>query len=113
MTELQKQVGQRLREYRNAKGYSIEELAHIADMNAVHLAALERGEKNFTISTFEKVVISLDISFAEVFSFQKEIDAPVDPLIQKSASLLTRLSDEDKQFVFQTIQHLERKQSKK
>lgn len=108
MSDLKKQIGQRLREYRNAKEYSIEELAHIADMNAVHLASLERGEKNITLSTLEKVVGALGISFADVFSFEETIKQPEYPIVDKASSLMRKMTAEEQEFIYQTIQFISR-----
>lgn len=109
MVDLKKQVGQRLREFRNVKGYSIEELAHLAGMNAVHLATLERGEKNITLSTLEKVVTALDISFTDVFSFDDTIE-PIDlPIIGKVSALMKTLTTEEQEYIYQSTLFLSRK----
>lgn len=106
MSDLQKLIGQRVREYRNAQGYSIEELAHIADMNAVHLASLERGEKNITLSTLEKVSKALDVQLADVFSIEKPITASEYPIADKAASFMKMMTEEEQEFIIQTIQFI-------
>lgn len=108
MTDLKKQTGQRLREFRNAKSYSIEELAHIADMNAVHLASLERGEKNITLSTLEKVVTALGISLTDVFSFEIEVAQPECPTVDKASTLMKQMTIEEQDFILKTIQFISR-----
>lgn len=112
MADLKKVIGQRLRDYRNAKGYSIEELAHIADLNAVHLASLERGEKNFTISTLEKVVTALGISFIDVFSFEQPVETPADPVLEKISALTKNMAVEEREFIYQTIHFLNKNKEK-
>lgn len=113
MTELKNQLGQRLREFRNAKGYSIEELAHIATLNAVHLASLERGEKNITLSTLEKIVDALEISFTDVFSFEREIPRVSSPIADKSASLMRDMTEDEQEFILQTIRFINRNKIEK
>lgn len=108
MADLKKQIGQRLREFRNAKGYSIEELAHIADMNAVHLASLERGEKNITLSTLEKVVTALGISLTDVFSFETKVAQPEYPTVDKASTLMKQMTPEEQDFILKTIQFISR-----
>jgi transcriptional regulator with XRE-family HTH domain len=103
---LQKLIGQRVRDYRNAKGYSIEELAHIADMNAVHLASLERGEKNITLSTLEKVSKALGVPLADVFSIEKAVTASEYPIVDKAAVLMQTMTEEEQHFIIQTIQFI-------
>ena len=106
MSNLQKLIGQRVRDYRNAKGYSIEELAHIADMNAVHLASLERGEKNITLSTLAKVSKALGVPLSDVFSIEKTVTVSEYPIADKAAALMQTMTEEEQQFIIQTIQFI-------
>ena len=112
MAELKERVGRRIREYRNAKGYSIEDLAHRAELNAVHLASLERGEKNITISTLEKIVNTLEISFADVFDFTSPIEHPSSPIADKSHALMRGMSAEEQEFIYQTIKFIQKNKTR-
>ena len=49
--KLIKAVGNRIREFRNEKGFSQEELANEADIPLSQIGRIERGETNPTIST--------------------------------------------------------------
>ncbi|MDR3294553.1 MAG: helix-turn-helix transcriptional regulator [Clostridiales Family XIII bacterium] len=103
MSDTQIKIGKRIREFRNAKTYSIEELAHIAGLNAVHLASLERGEKNATLATLEKVVEALGISFGMLFAFGDEIiRSQGEPLDDKIIAMVGTLSQKEKQFVYES-----------
>lgn len=62
-----KQIGERLRSYRNQNGWSQEELAERAGLHPTYIGQLERGEKNATLDTISKVAIALNISLAELF----------------------------------------------
>lgn len=60
-------VGQRLRSYRQQKGLTQEELAEKADLHPTYIGQAERGEKNLTLVSLEKILAALELSFAEFF----------------------------------------------
>lgn len=47
-------IGDRIRAYRNQKGWSQEYLAEKADVHHTYIGQLERGEKNATIESISK-----------------------------------------------------------
>ncbi|KAF6619841.1 helix-turn-helix transcriptional regulator, partial [Paenibacillus sp. EKM208P] len=71
MTELRKQMGTRIRAIRNAKGPTQQKLADIASLDYRYIGALERGERNISIDTLEKVLTALNVSISELM-FSKE-----------------------------------------
>ena len=62
-----KQIGERLRSYRNQKGWSQEELAEQAGLHPTYIGQLERGEKNATLDSISKVALALNISLSQLF----------------------------------------------
>ena len=62
-----KQVGERLRSYRNQNGWSQEELAERAGLHPTYIGQLERGEKNATLDSISKVAVALNISLSQLF----------------------------------------------
>lgn len=69
MSDIAKIVGIRIRDLRNEKGWSQEELAHRAGTHPSHLGRLERGEKSATLDSIEKVINALDITFEDLFKY--------------------------------------------
>lgn len=61
-------VGARIRHFRHLRGLSQEQLALQAGLNTAFLGHLERGLKSPTITTLEKLVRALDITFEELFA---------------------------------------------
>ena len=61
-------VGGRIRYFRHLRKLSQEQLALQAGINPAFLGHLERGLKSPTITTLDKLVRALDISFEELFS---------------------------------------------
>ena len=67
MSEIAKAVGQRIRNYRTHKGLSQEKLAELVGCHPTYIGQLERGEKNATIETVEKISSALQISLSTLF----------------------------------------------
>lgn len=66
--ELADRIGSRIRELRNEAGLSQEKLADRCGVHRTYIGAIERGEKNITAKTAEKVGAALDVSIEELFS---------------------------------------------
>lgn len=69
MNDIKKVIGLRIRNLREERGWSQEELAHRASISPSHFGRLERGERGATIHSLEKVTNALDITFEELFRF--------------------------------------------
>ena len=60
-------VGQRIRSYRQKANMTQEELAERAELHYTYIGQVERGEKNLTLSSLEKILDALDLSFSDFF----------------------------------------------
>lgn len=67
MSDIAKIIGQRIRNYRTQKGLSQEKLAELAGFHPTYIGQLERGEKNATLESVEKIASAMDISLSELF----------------------------------------------
>ena len=67
MSNITKAVGQRIRNYRTKKGLSQEKLAELSGCHPTYIGQLERGEKNATIESIERITSALDISLSKLF----------------------------------------------
>lgn len=67
MSDIAKTVGKRLRAYRASLGFSQEKLAEKAGLHPTYIGQVERGEKNLTIESLEKITKALEIPMADVF----------------------------------------------
>ncbi|MGG4555159.1 helix-turn-helix domain-containing protein [Paenibacillus humicus] len=72
MAELREFLGNRIRAIRNAKGLTQQNLADTSDLDYRYIGALERGERNFSIDTLEKVLTALNISMYELVYLDKK-----------------------------------------
>ncbi len=55
-----RKLGKQIREFREAKGWSLEELADAAKVDTSHLGKLERGEGNPTVELIVRLATALD-----------------------------------------------------
>ncbi|WP_121356759.1 helix-turn-helix domain-containing protein [Flavisolibacter nicotianae] len=61
-----KQVGERIREIRNKKNVSIEELANDCEVDYSQVLRMELGKVNFSISYLNKVATALGVNPKEL-----------------------------------------------
>jgi len=59
-------LGKRIKEIRISKGMSQEYLADITGIHRTYVGMLERGEKNATIFSLEKISKSLEVPLSEL-----------------------------------------------
>ncbi len=65
--ELKLRVANAIKEQRNALGISQEELAARAGLHRTYVSELERGERNPSITSIEKLAQALEVSFTRLF----------------------------------------------
>ncbi|MDQ0659481.1 helix-turn-helix domain-containing protein [Paenibacillus sp. W2I17] len=105
MSELRQLIGTRIRAMRNAKGLTQQKLADIAGLDYRYIGALERGERNFSIDTLEKVLLALNVEISELMlSSGEDHDGVRQKAIDDFLLVLSRLSD-DKVQAFQKLNH--------
>ena len=66
MSDITKVLGQRIRNFRTAKGLSQEKLAEICGCHPTYIGQIERGEKNATIESIEKISCALGVSLSNL-----------------------------------------------
>jgi transcriptional regulator with XRE-family HTH domain len=59
--DLQRAVGRNLRAYREAKGLSQEAFAAAVDVHRTYMGGLERGERNLTLKSVEKIAAKIEV----------------------------------------------------
>ena len=72
MSTIQKELGERVRNLRLAKGLSQEELAFRAGMHRTYLGGIERGERNPALKNIAAIAEALDVTLPELFSFEEK-----------------------------------------
>ncbi|AXI38806.1 MAG: XRE family transcriptional regulator [Bacillaceae bacterium] len=103
MTKIQQIIGERIRNFRKQKGWSQEELADIANLHATYIGQLERGEKNATLESINKIATALEVSLEELFkSIQPNSKKPDYTLSQIITKLQAR-PVEDQKFILNML----------
>ena len=67
MSDIAKIIGQRIRNYRTCLGLSQEKLAELSGCHYTYIGQIERGEKNATIESIEKISAALNVSLSKLF----------------------------------------------
>lgn len=76
------EVGQRIRQLREKKNYTLNKLANHAGVSQSYLRDVELENKNPTIAFLSLICQSLDISLKDFFNEDSDSDFLNDPLMQ-------------------------------
>lgn len=95
-------ISKRLRQLRREAHLSQEQTALAANITPAYLGQIERGEKNPTIVTVEKLCSVFRLSLSEFFSDHKYNSAD-DEIIDQISALLANRSEQEKQEVFRVF----------
>lgn len=71
---LPESVGNRIRELRKAKGWTQEQLAEAAGLHYSYIGGVERGDRNISLETLEKIINGLQVTAEEIFKFKEDSD---------------------------------------
>ncbi|MCD7835561.1 MAG: helix-turn-helix transcriptional regulator [Lachnospiraceae bacterium] len=98
-------IGQRLRARRLELGYSQSLASEKADLHPTYIGQLERGEKNATIVSIEKLCTALDLPMEELFA---NIAAPSSPYrsAQKCYDLIVNQPIEEHERIYCIIEDI-------
>jgi transcriptional regulator with XRE-family HTH domain len=66
--DLQRLVGRRVRSLREERGYSQEAFADLLGVHRTYMGAIERGERNLTLRTVERLAARLEIDPGELLA---------------------------------------------
>ena len=64
--DLQKVVGRNLRAYRMERGLSQEDFAEVVGVHRTYMGGLERGERNLTLQSLERIAEVLGVEPREL-----------------------------------------------
>ena len=91
-------VGTNIKEVRKLKKMTQEELAEKCGLQTSYLAGVERGDRNITLSTLEKINSGLEINAKELFELEspiKNLPIETEQLIQMFAGQLKTKSENE------------------
>lgn len=103
MSDISKQLGQRIRDLRNEQHMSQEELSFKAGISPAHLGQIERALKNPTIDTIAKIAAALDIPVVTLFTMDSVSTPPQNATIGKINAQLLNMSEEEQKDILRVI----------
>lgn len=81
MVDIQKRLGNRIRELRKKKSLTISQLAEMTNLSDNFIGSIERGLRSPAIKTLEKIALALEVKVEDLFHF------PADKVRQKEKAL--------------------------
>ncbi|WP_159887559.1 helix-turn-helix domain-containing protein [Paenibacillus puerhi] len=108
MNSLMRLVGEQLRLVRKARGLTQEELAEKCGLSFSYISDIERGSRNVTLESLDKLMVALDVMPSEVFNFKdiESVNAADDKrmMIEILRSLLVERRPDEVRFVLKMAQ---------
>lgn len=113
MASLQQQIGSRIKELRQLKGYTQAELAELVDLSTNYVGYIERGERTVSLQTLEQLAHTLGVEVGTLFLFRareaskKSEESNQRPqMMAKLTSFLQRADREDLRLLFKLTKRL-------
>jgi transcriptional regulator with XRE-family HTH domain len=105
---LRKQLGQRIRQLRKARGWTQQDVAEKANLDPKYLGAVERGERNITVDNIEKIAAGFGLEAQQLFLFSAPAEPVQDePMTEAKLHDLLEHSDPDrKQLMWRILREL-------
>ena len=100
-----KTIGLRLRARREELGYSQEKVSELADMHPTYIGQLERGEKNATIETVERICVALDYPMDRLFEHIVYFDRE-SSTANKCFALIEMQPQKDQEYLYQLLRKI-------
>ncbi|MFS0860014.1 helix-turn-helix domain-containing protein [Paenibacillus taichungensis] len=98
MTTLRNSVGERIRAIRKAKGLTQQQLAEISGLDDAYIGSVERGERNFSIDTLEKILNGLNVpSYSLFYNSDSDFDSLNLQFIDTYRSIINELNPQQVQ----------------
>ena len=117
MSEIAKTIGQRVRNYRINKGLSQEKLAELSGCHPTYIGQVERGEKNATLESIEKIASAMNISLAQLFEkigvslaqlFEKIGESSTDSYPMKCYELVAAKSKSEQEHLYKMLVEMDK-----
>ena len=109
MYDLTHIVGLRIQYYRKNWGYTQEKLSQLSDVHPSYIGQVERGEKNITIKSLQRITNALDVPLSSLFIGidQKASDEKDIPML--CYHLIFSKSLEDQMYLYRILRDIDRK----
>ncbi|WP_373059470.1 helix-turn-helix domain-containing protein [Zunongwangia sp. H14] len=72
--EFLRQLGKRIKEERELKNFTLENMDALCDIDPSDFSKIENGRQNITFKTFIRIAVALDINPLKLFRFEFTLD---------------------------------------
>ena len=100
------QTGAKLRHFRLRKGISQEQLALECELNVNTIGMIERGQKNPTVFTLQRICDGLGISLATLFLYDGSGETAAEDTLRHIEAMLRQMPPRDVERVARIIEEL-------
>lgn len=66
---IKEKFGQKVKQLREQKGFSMEYLANISNIDRTYISDIEKGKRNVSLLIIEKLSIALQVTIQELFNY--------------------------------------------
>ena len=108
MSEIVKVLGQRIRNYRIAKGLSQEKLAELSGCHPTYIGQIERGEKNATIESIEKISNALNVSLSTLFEMIGTQEGEIRSIPLECYEFLLAKTREEQEHIYRVLLEMDK-----
>ena len=106
MSELAKMIGQRVRNYRTERGLSQERLAEMSGCHPTYIGQVERGEKNATLESIDKIASAMSIPLSRLF--EKIGEGSSDSIPLKCYELVASKSKAEQEHLYRMLVEMDK-----
>ena len=103
MSDIAKILGKRIRNHRTAKGLSQEKLAELSGCHPTYIGQIERGEKNATVESIEKIATALNVSLSNLFEKLGAADGAVQSIPLECYELMLSKSKAEQEQILRIL----------
>ena len=107
MSEIAKFIGQRIRNHRTQMDFSQEKLAELAGCHPTYIGQLERGEKNATLESVERIASALSIPLSRLFEKLGD-DEQGDSLPLKCYEFLSAKTKQEQEHLYRLLVEIDK-----
>ena len=108
MSDIARILGQRIRKYRTAKGLSQEKLAELAGCHPTYIGQLERGEKNATVESAEKISCALGIPLSTMLEKLDSSEERARNIPLECYELLLSKTQDEQEMLYQILREIDK-----
>ncbi len=111
MSDITRILGKRIRNFRLELGLSQERLAELCGCHSTYIGQIERGEKNATIESIEKIASALGVSLSRLFEKLGHQDKESDSLPLLCYELISAKTSDEQERLYRILLEIDKYKS--